>query len=39
MAMHLLAAVPVSQLRQAIGSLEDAHFEITSALDMLFQGV
>jgi toxin CcdB len=39
MATHLLAAVPLSQLRQAIGSLEDAHFEITSALDMLFQGV
>lgn len=38
MATHLMAAVPVSELRQPIGTLEDAQIEIVSALDMLFQG-
>jgi toxin CcdB len=39
MATHLIVAVPATVLRKPIGTLEEAHFEIVTALDMLFQGV
>lgn len=38
MVTQFMAAVPVSELRTRIGSLEHAHDEITSALDMIFLG-
>ena len=39
MATHLLAAIAVAELRDPVATLEDAHFEIVNALDMLFQGL
>ena len=38
MATHLIAAVPVTLLKDQRGSLSDRHDAITSALDMLFHG-
>jgi toxin CcdB len=38
MVTQFMAAVPVSELGTRIGSLEHAHDEITSALDMIFLG-
>ena len=38
MATQFLAAVPLHELREKIGSLKDQEFEITAALDMLFSG-
>ncbi len=38
MVTQFLAAVPTSLLRQRVGTLAEAHDEVTVALDMLFQG-
>ena len=38
MVTQFMAAVTVSELGTRIGSLEHAHHEITSALDMIFLG-
>lgn len=39
MATQFLAAVPRSELGQAVGSLDAHHDDITRALDLLFQGI
>jgi toxin CcdB len=38
MATPLMAAFPTHELREARGNLSQHHYEIVSALDMLFQG-
>jgi toxin CcdB len=38
MATHMIFAMPESDLEDAVATLEEAHFEIVNALDMLFQG-
>lgn len=38
LATHLMAAMPISQLGPAIGSLDHLHDTIRAALDMIFLG-
>lgn len=35
----LLASVPVSLLRQPVGTLESARYQLTAALDLAFTGI
>lgn len=39
MVTQFMAAVPVSLLKHPVGDLSSQRFEITSALDVLFQGI